>query len=153
MRKRSASFTASASGNASATSGSNLTVSPNRLRPGPSFRTFKAFKSYSDRSSSSVSDSTFFISFTLCRRHLSCANQANGIAVFRVRDNQQAPLLRRANDNIAVFIKGMIRVIEINVERILEDGLRLLEGHAMLLKIAPRLFSVPLEIHAGSISS
>jgi hypothetical protein len=53
MRKRSASFTASALGNTSATSGSRRTTQPPKLfRPGPNRRTDKLFKSYSGHTSS-----------------------------------------------------------------------------------------------------
>src|SRR5215212_159929 len=143
MRKRSASFTESASGNASATSGSSLTTSPNLLRPGPSFRTRSALRSYSGRSSSSISVSIFFICFPLRWRYLPRANQPGNAAPIRIRHEQQAALPRLPDDNIAVLIVGMIRVVEIDIERIVEDGLGLLERDAVLLKIGLRLSFIP----------
>jgi hypothetical protein len=88
IRKRSASFTDSAFGNTSATSGSKRTTPPKLLRPRPSFLTRKLLKSYSGRSSSSMSVSIFFICFSFTSCGFSGANQPNYVISFRVRDNQ-----------------------------------------------------------------
>ena len=119
MRKRSASFTASAFGNAPATSGSSLITSPKLLRPGPSLRTRSVDKSYSGRSSSS--NSSFFISFSFSGGHFSRTNQANDTVSFSIRDDQQTPSRRLAHDKIPMLINRMVRVIKINIKPIIKD--------------------------------
>ena len=46
-----------------------------------------------------------------------------------------------------MLIKGMIRIIEINVKRIVKDSLRLFKSDAVLRKINRCLCLVPLKFH------
>jgi len=85
IRKRNASFTASAFGNAPATSGSTLIRSPKLLRPGPSLQTRSVDKSYSGRSPSP--DSSFLHKLFFERSHFSRTNQTNDIVSFSIEDD------------------------------------------------------------------
>jgi len=51
-----------------------------------------------------------------------------------------------------MLVVGMIRVVEIDIERIIEDGLCLLKRDAVHLKVGPSLSFIPLKIHGGSIA-
>lgn len=76
MSVRSAAFTDSASGKARATSGARRTVSPKRVRPGPSRRTRRLCRSYSGLKSSETL-SAFFICFSFRARRVPRANDSD----------------------------------------------------------------------------
>jgi hypothetical protein len=61
--------------------------------------------------------------------------------------------MRLSNDNIPMLIKGMIRVIEIYIKGIIEDGFGLVKRDSMLRKISFCLFIIPLKFHERSIAS
>lgn len=46
-----------------------------------------------------------------------------------------------------MLVCGMIRVVKINVKRIVEDSYCFLERNTILLEINPRLFIIPLPRH------
>jgi hypothetical protein len=56
-------------------------------------------------------------------------------------------LPRLSDNNIALLIKGMIGVKEINIERVIENGLRLFKRDAVLFKISRCLFLILLKFH------
>jgi len=62
-------------------------------------------------------------------------------------------MTRLTDDNIAVLFDGMVGVVEINVERVIEDGSGFLERHSVLRQISPRLLLIPLKFHERSIAS
>src|SRR5207237_611127 len=74
----------------------------------------------------------------------------NDTASFRVRYQQQTTLTGLTKDNIAMLFVRMFGVMEINVERVIEDGLSLLERDVVLLQIGPGLFFIPLKTHESS---
>jgi len=69
------------------------------------------------------------------------------IISLRIGDKQQTPLPRLSDDNIALFIKGMIWVKEIYIEWVIENGLRLFKRDAVLFKISCCLFLILLKFH------
>jgi hypothetical protein len=52
-----------------------------------------------------------------------------------------------------MLINGMVRVIKINVKRIIKDGGSFLKRNSMLLKVTCPLFVFPLIIHVVEYST
>ena len=152
MRKRSASFTASALGNTFITSASKRTVSPKLLRPGPIFLTRKFLRSYSGRSSSSFGVVSFFIGFSFCRCGFPGADQSCCILPFCVGYDQQAAImLRLPYNNITILVVGMIGIIEIDIEWIIKYGFGLVKPYSMFGEIRSCLLFVPRKFHNNTI--
>lgn len=154
IRNRSGSFTDSALGNTSATSGSRRTTDlPKLLRPGPSPRTCILLRSYSGRSSSFIFGLTFFMGFSLCRGDFSGANRAHRIFSFCVRHNQQRTFPRLAEDKKAMLIIGVVGVVKVHIECIVEKCYCFVKSYSMMRQIGCCFLLIPLEFHTYGITA
>lgn len=80
-------------------------------------------------------------------RRLARRDDADDVA-FRpvaVHDHEYTQNAAQAKENEALFLVGVIGIVDQTSSFVRKDGLRLLEGHAMLLLVRARLGGVPLE--------
>ena len=83
----------------------------------------------------------------LFARRFARGDDADSVA-FRpiaVHDDQDAQTAAQTKENEAVFVIGVIGVVNQASPFICEDALRFLEGHAVLLLVRTRLDGIPFE--------
>ena len=57
------------------------------------------------------------------------------------------PSRRLPHNKIPMLVNGMVRIIKINVKRVVEDGNGFLKRNAMFVEVARSLFLIPLITH------
>ena len=152
---RRASFTAASVGKALATSGSSRT----RFVPARSRRTyfprtppFMDAKSYSARIWSRSGLLAFFIGLALTRGRWPRADDSDGVAPIRMRNNDDTTFGRLANGYEPMLPNRVIGIGIRRRERILQDRPRFMEIDTMLADVLRCLLWIPLEVHTGSIA-